>query len=202
MLNRLKNRSDEPPVSKIEDWTIPELLELGAKRVAPVEMGAERDRLRALGEGLPVRISSWGVAVHPVRTPSPANCMSLKPEHRNHHLHLAQTASDSLDLSIIAEVTPRFRPAAWRRVLPLLSPEPRYLRVTGWLLLDTDSDSSGSTRAVAWEIHPVTRIEVCVSTEEACRQNRGWINATARDGQELMRRLPNRRRGSGQTRGR
>jgi hypothetical protein len=58
------------------------------------------------------------------------------------------------------ELTPGIRarkPAyTWERLVPLCGAGTR-IRVSGWLMLDTPHH----TRITFWEVHPVTRIEVC-----------------------------------------
>jgi hypothetical protein len=102
-----------------------------------------------------------------------ANCFSLT--RRDVHIHLARRADAPVLETIVVEVTPRGRDAArargldWsldalRRDLP-----GRRCRFEGWLLFDrehADESENGAPgnpvdwRATAWEIHPVTGIEV------------------------------------------
>ena len=77
-------------------------------------------------------------------------------------------------------MTPKFRETkpAWTlsKLQGLLSgSDPPYVRVSGYLLLDTEHISrSGGPRITIWEIHPVTRFQVCGSTPAKCDSGTGW----------------------------
>ena len=49
------------------------------------------------------------------------------------------------------------------------------MRVTGWLMLDTQHIERPITRSTNWEVHPVTEFEVCTSTVARCRAGEGWV---------------------------
>jgi hypothetical protein len=102
-----------------------------------------------------------------------SNCFSLT--RRDVHIEVAQRMDAPQQQIVVLEVTPRLRDAArargldWsldalRRELP-----GHWCRFEGWLLFDREhADESENTapgnpvdwRATAWELHPVTRIEV------------------------------------------
>ncbi len=47
--------------------------------------------------------------------------------------------------------------------------------MSGFLLLDTEHISkNGGPRMTIWEIHPVTRFEVCTTTKAKCDLGTGW----------------------------
>lgn len=102
-----------------------------------------------------------------------ANCFSLT--RRDVHIHLARTPNAPPRASLVVEVTPRLADAARARgedwSLAALRREltGRRCRFEGWLLFDREhAEESENTapgrvadwRATAWELHPVTRIEV------------------------------------------
>jgi hypothetical protein len=102
-----------------------------------------------------------------------SNCFSLT--RRDVHIHLAARPDAPQRESVVLEVTPRAADAARARgsdwSLAALKREltGRRCRFEGWLVFDREhADESENTapgnpvnwRATAWELHPVTRIEV------------------------------------------
>ena len=78
--------------------------------------------------------------------------------------------------AVTAEITPRFRKPGWEfEKLDYLGEEKFYVRVTGWLMLDTEHVNNPIVRATNWEIHPVTKFEVCTLTKPKCDQGQGWV---------------------------
>ena len=89
---------------------------------------------------------------------------------RDLHLHVRDTPQSGCFLKgprgrqLLAEVTPRFQPPKTGRsqdaLLDLCQGQVRA-RLSGWLLHDHQHvQDVGSWRASAWEIHPVTNIEL------------------------------------------
>jgi hypothetical protein len=85
------------------------------------------------------------------------------------HLHLRSSPSPQCfpkghrEAQIVTEVTPHFQPptTGWSgAVLRDLCDRQRRVRLAGWLMHDFPHAESHTWRATAWEIHPVTRIEV------------------------------------------
>jgi hypothetical protein len=50
---------------------------------------------------------------------------------------------------------------------------PYYVRVTGWLLLDS-MHVANTTHATAWELHPSTAFEICTTTKTKCDKGNDW----------------------------
>ena len=89
--------------------------------------------------------------------------------------------------SITAEISPRLRPnvdpvgnsSSSDRIISLLRKYAReltYVRVTGWAMLDTQHISKPIDRRSNWELHPVTKFEVCTATVADCDAGTGWVN--------------------------
>jgi hypothetical protein len=105
------------------------------------------------------------------------NCRARSPHGRDTHIDLTLTAKDADDETkhVIVEVTPRWRAAMaakgvdWETDTLKQTILGRCLRVTGWLLFDAEhARESANTaaagrevwRATAWEVHPVTNLNV------------------------------------------
>jgi hypothetical protein len=102
-----------------------------------------------------------------------SNCFSLT--RRDVHIHLARRADAPATGTVVVEVTPRSAAAArargldWSRGALRRDLTGHLCRFEGWLLFDREhADESLNTapgnpvdwRATAWELHPVTRIEI------------------------------------------
>jgi hypothetical protein len=64
---------------------------------------------------------------------------------------------------LITELTPQFqarRPAYTLPTLQALCGTPTQVRISGWLFYDAPHDRDRQ-RSTGWEVHPLTRIEVC-----------------------------------------
>jgi hypothetical protein len=108
------------------------------------------------------------------------NCHARSAHGRDTHIDLTLSAADAYDEAkhVIVEVTPR-----WRTVMAAKGVDwetdtlrerflGRCIRVTGWLLFDAEHRRASANtadpgaevwRATAWEIHPVTAIDVLPS---------------------------------------
>ena len=159
-LAALKNRTSVPTDADFDRRaTLDALLAPGNDRARWSESRA------GTVEGYVVSVERGGV--------EKANCLSFS--RRDVHIHVAARADAPPTETLVVEVTPRFMDAArargedWsydalRRALTR-----RRCRFEGWLLFDRDhADESENTapgnpvdwRATAWELHPVTRIEI------------------------------------------
>lgn len=93
--------------------------------------------------------------------------------------------------SLTAEITPRLRPEGWtiaklRRLVreggvptddadvAVIKRPFADVRVTGWVMLDTQHISKPIDRRSNWELHPVTKFEVCTTTIQSCGSGQGW----------------------------
>ena len=157
---RLKNRVRPPgPQDFDENVTLEALLRPGEDRGRWSESRAGRV------EGYVVEVVEAGTEA--------ANCFSDRD--RDVHIHVARRPDAPRTEWLVLEVTPRGRRRAvewgWDWSVTTLKRElvGRRCRFEGWLLFDrghadesenTAPGARGNWRGTAWEIHPVTRIEV------------------------------------------
>lgn len=166
-LNRVKNRG-EAPTTKDFDRTasLATMLQPGND-----EMRWDTHKAAQL-VGYVADVKMGGVET--------VNCHARSAHGRDTHIDLTLSPADAYNESkhVIVEVTPRWRSAMAAKGIDwetdtlrerLLG---RCVRVSGWLLFDTEhrreSQNTGNGRAevwraTAWEIHPVTAIELLVS---------------------------------------
>jgi hypothetical protein len=158
--NALKNRTTLPSEAHIDPRvSLETLLERADDRT---RWSADR---AATIEGYIVRVIDAGA--------ESANCFSLR--HVDAHVEVAMRPDAPPNERVVAEVTPPMREWARRQGLDwstaALQREltGRRVRLTGWLLFDTEHDEESENtrpgrprnwRATAWEIHPITHIEV------------------------------------------
>jgi hypothetical protein len=159
-LMRLKNRDAEPSPRDFDDGvTLEALLRRGEDRARWSESRAGRV------EGYVVEVVEGGVEA--------ANCYSYRE--RDTHVHVAPRADAPRTEWVVVEVTPRAREGARRRGLDWTTEAlrrelvGRRCRFEGWLLFDrghadesenTAPGARGNWRGTAWELHPVTAVEV------------------------------------------
>lgn len=94
---------------------------------------------------------------------------------------ITDKADDAEALSVTVEIPPRVRARhplpetwAWSRIK---ADNKNFVRITGFLMLNTRHlIESPLVRATNWEVHPITKLEVCVQTEAKCRAGKGWRN--------------------------
>lgn len=162
-LNRLKNRTIAPE---------PQQMDSRVSLAALIEPGDDRSRWNE-SRGAEITGYVWDVKVGGVET---VNCRASDPQHRDTHIELVlDPMGGSAARRVIVEVTPRMRVLVERRGEDWSTGalhdhlQGRWVRVRGWLLFDTEHrDQSLNTaprrardwRATAWEIHPVTELEV------------------------------------------
>ena len=157
---RLKNRTELPGTRDFDPEVSLEAL------LQPGEDRGRWSESRAGGiEGYVVEVVRGGVEA--------ANCYSLRE--RDVHIHVAPRPDAPRSEWVVVEVSPRAR---WRAAAAGLDWSVtalrekllgRWCRFEGWLLFDREhADESehtapgapGNWRATAWELHPVTSLEV------------------------------------------
>lgn len=159
-LAALKNREAAPLASDFDPRVT-----LGALLAAGDDGARWSEEKAAAVEGYVVNVSEAGVEA--------ANC--FWPSRRDVHIDFALAPDAPPAARFVAEVTPRWRRSAARRGLDWSAEAlrralvGRRCRVKGWLFFDRrhaeESENkapgrAGNWRGTAWEIHPVTDIEV------------------------------------------
>jgi hypothetical protein len=162
-LNLLKNRYTAPEPQQIDPRvTLAAMLEPGDDRARWNDHHAAE-----------ITGYLWDVKVGGVET---VNCHAADPPERDTHIELVlDPMNGSEDRRVIVEVTPRSRALAKQRGEDWSTPalrdhfDGRWVRVRGWLLFDAEHSAQSMNtapgrprdwRATAWEIHPVTSLEV------------------------------------------
>jgi len=166
-LNRLKNR-ETAPIAKDFDRTV--------SLAAMLRPGNDESRWdthkAAQLVGYVADVKMGGVET--------VNCHARSAHGRDTHIDLTISAADAYSEAkhVIVEVTPRWRAAMaakgvdWETDTLRERLLGRCVRVTGWLLFDAEhrresrntADAGREVwRATAWEIHPVTAIDVLPS---------------------------------------
>jgi len=148
-----------------EEWTIDEIIGLNEGSPSKWSKKLSRASLRNLGEGTAVLIEGYLINAHQAKTPESCNCYLKGQDNNDYHLNLVADSSDKMKDSVVIELTPRFDrdKQGWDlSKLRGLAKERRYVRVTGYLLFDSQhANYQRMPRATAWEIHQVTSFEVC-----------------------------------------
>jgi len=162
-LNLLKNRYTAPEPQQIDPHvTLAAMLEPGDDRARWNDHHAAE-----------ITGYLWDVKVGGVET---VNCHAADPPERDTHIELVlDPMNGSENRRVIVEVTPRSRALAKQRGEDWSTPalrdrfDGRWVRVRGWLLFDAEHSAQSMNtaparprdwRATAWEIHPVTSLEV------------------------------------------
>ena len=158
--NALKNRTAVPAPTDID------------ARVTLSAMLAPGDDRRRWQQNRAAIIEGYVVRVHDAGAES-ANCFS--PNRLDAHIELAERPDAAPTERLVVEVTPPMRERArqrdtdWSTVALQRNLTGRRVRVTGWLLFDAEHDEESENtrpghrdnwRATAWELHPVTAIDV------------------------------------------
>jgi hypothetical protein len=199
-LNKLKNitatdpRANKPATSHTLTWM--------KKLDDPenFEKGGDRDELTQLGEGDKIVVVAYLLRAKPELGGESCNCGLQTREETDNHLVLVTKAtigkfpleedeSSNEDIfhsrekeSITAEFTPRVRkdhPNFTReKIQPLIddaNEEALLVRVTGLLLFDSEHFLRNAlVRVNNWELHPVLKMEVCMTKTCTATSNAGW----------------------------
>jgi len=156
----LKNRTSFPNTEDFDSQvTLAAMLEPGADENRWSQTHAARV------EGFVVAVGRAGIEL--------ANCWS--PCRRDIHINLALRSNAPENEQIIAEITPQFQQWAktngldWSADTLERTLVGKWVRFEGWLFYDAEhakesahtfKQGSDLWRATAWEIHPVTRVEI------------------------------------------
>ena len=156
----LKNRTSFPrPEDFDPQVTLPAMLQPGADENRWSQTHAARV------EGFVVAVGRAGIEL--------ANCYS--PCRRDIHINLALRSDAPENEQVIAEITPQFQSWAktngidWSAETLERTLVGKWVRFEGWLYYDSEhAKESAHTfkqgedlwRATAWEIHPVTKVEI------------------------------------------
>ncbi len=177
-LNVKKNRT-VLPTGTIEEFTYEDFMHLEEERPAHWTPGQERTEVEGMGEDTPVALTGYMIGAHP-GSPETCNCKLTGLEDNDFHINIVERPTDRMRDSIVVEMTPRIRAQHPGWTLPKLhsllqSNTPAYVKVTGYLLFDSEHASrSGGPRATIWQVHPITKFEVCKSTRANCDAGQGW----------------------------
>jgi hypothetical protein len=184
LLNDAKNRTDSP-TSEPSNLKVPDMVAI--EEPEDWLTGQDRGDLSA-NEGRPVQLMGYLSIVKTETSGETCNCELHKQVDTDLHLAIVEHKNDAEEDSVTAEITPRIRLAShpsWANA-NVVKLKGKFVRVTGWLMLDTAhlphtkkvnaDDHAGSpvTRATNWEVHPVTKLEVCTSTAKSCMKGTGW----------------------------
>ncbi len=164
-LNRLKNRSAKP-----QDADIDSSVTLAAM-LAPSANDSGR-----FTDGKAAEITGYVFRVIPGGHFETTNCKKGDPVHRDTHIELTMSPTDTVEIRrVIVEVTPRWRAAAlpdsidWSTATLQQTLEGHWAKVRGWLMFDAEHKSQAENtrpggdrnwRATAWEIHPITAMSI------------------------------------------
>ena len=189
-LNRAKNRTDIPAAASVKHKTLSSMRSLS--QPTRWDTGQDRTSIRTAGkEGTPVELTGF---ILKVKRGSAESCNCELPHPVNTDIHIVlvgDTETDGEETSVTAEITPRIRANGhpdwlFKNVNDL---EGEFVKVTGWLMLDTkhikqthslpnEHIHKALVRATNWEVHPVTKLEVCQKSVTACRSGDGWEDFT------------------------
>ena len=104
------------------------------------------------------------------------NCNIDGERNNDYHLVLTTTPKAAEKSSLTAEITPRRRNDKWTYDRLDTLAKAKFVRVTGWAMLDTQHVGKPTpVRKTHWEIHPVTKFEVCTTTKTECDAGTGWV---------------------------
>lgn len=189
-LNKAKNRTDTPAAAAVKHQTLGLMRSLS--QPARWDTGQNRTSIRTTGkEGTPVELMAFILKVKRGSAES-CNCELTHSVDNDIHLVLVgDTEEDAEETSVTAEITPHIRANGhpdwiFKNVNDL---EGEFVKVTGWLMLDTkhirqthrlpnERTNKGLVRATNWEIHPVTKLEVCQKSMTVCKSGDGWADYT------------------------
>lgn len=162
-LNKLKNRTNSPLLSDFDTTiTLQKLLVPGKDQ----KRWTSSKAVKVIGYVCDVKVGG-------IET---CNCKTKEKDLRDTHIELVtDPMNPAKSLRFIAEVTPRWRQEMKKKGVNWTTRAlrdkflGRWVVVEGWLMFDeehehqaqnTSPEGKNNWRATAWEIHPITKIEV------------------------------------------
>jgi hypothetical protein len=158
------------------------------------DTGSPRDSIASI-EGRPVVVMGFLLKAKREGAES-CNCGITGAVNTDIHLVLVSKLPDLDDEdevieaeagSVTAEITPRVRQHGHLKwvVKNINDFEGEFVKITGRMMLDTkhipqahrlphERPNKRLKRATSWEVHPVSRFEVCTKTVSKCRRGLGW----------------------------
>jgi hypothetical protein len=166
LLNKKKNILTIPGTYEV--ITFDDFRHLEAERPTTWSEGQSRSEVEQLGEGSAVMLMGYLFGAH-AGSPETCNCKLSGELNNDYHINIVENDDDFQVDSIVVEMTPKSRAAKPGWTLAKLNGIPvaphkqhALVRVSGYLMFDSEHVSrSGGERATIWEIHPVTKFEVC-----------------------------------------
>lgn len=161
-LNRLKNRYTAPTPSEVDA-----AVTLAAMLTPGDDRGRWSDQRGATIVGYVRAAKPGGFET--------SNCLAKLRQYRDTHIELVLKPMNAAALPVIVEVTPRWRAMMAAKGVDWSTPTlrrqlvGRWVRVTGWLMFDAEHANAAehtapghprNWRATAWEVHPITAIQV------------------------------------------
>lgn len=164
-LNRLKNRYHAPSTGEIDS------------RITLAALLAPGDDIDRFDVAKAARIAGYVVAVK-VGGVETCNCKATSPIDRDTHIELALHQNAPENQRFIVEVSPRFRAQVASHGIDWTTTglkssstgiRGKWVEIEGWLFFDyhhvDEAENTGSGdrniwRATAWELHPISKIEV------------------------------------------
>jgi len=175
LLNAAKNRTDTVADGTAQHKTILQIANF--THPASWSSGTGRALLVSWGEGTPLEVTLYIKKVKNYKSgKETSNCNISLDRNNDYHIVLVTAKNSAEKNSLTAEITPRLRLDTWTyERLKDLADQKAYVRVTGWAMLDTQHvGKSEPKRKTHWEIHPVTKFEVCTATKADCDAGNGW----------------------------
>jgi hypothetical protein len=182
-LNLSKNRIDAPSGGVPRSINVRQLKQI----LQPPAWKTGNDRATLRGpEGTPVQLMGF-LKLAKSEGAESCNCDLVSAADTEVHLVIVERLSDPEVSSVTAEITPRVRAAGhsdWT-ASHISRLERRFLRLSGWLMLDTahlprpvllrgEPPRPPLKRATNWEIHPVMKLEVCTGTVAQSQAGQSW----------------------------
>lgn len=165
--NLRKNRTDLLPAPHDVTWAAINSLRFPAADRSRLSWTSAQLKQIQPFEGVALRVVAYlshQVKVETEGSGEATNCDSIEPTEVDWHIYLTEKPKQPIGKAVIIETTPRVRAAHhWdNKVLARWVDTNQPVRVSGFLMLDPEHrDVVGTERSTVWEIHPITKIEVC-----------------------------------------